>query len=85
MMVQIVLEINVAIYTDTDETARASRIDKGFQLVGGAYERGVATILLDGLAVWRTELHVARRQEIFQHYLLRIGGLVELVDIYQRK
>ena len=50
-------------------------------LVGGADERGVATILLDGLTVWRTELHVARRQEVFQHDLLQVRGLVKLVDV----
>ena len=50
-------------------------------LVGGAEERGVATILLDGLTVWRTELHVARRQEVFQHDLLQVRGLVKLVDV----
>jgi len=50
-------------------------------LVGGADERGVATILLNGLTVWRTELHIARRQQVLQHNLLRIRGLVKLVDV----
>ena len=50
-------------------------------LVGGADERGIAPVLLDGLAVRRTELHIARRQQVLQHNLLQVRGLVKLVDV----
>ena len=68
-----------------DETSRTRGIHQWLLLIGGADERGITTILLDGFAVGRTELDVGRRQQIFQHNLLRVGGLVELVDVDERK
>ena len=55
---------------NTDKAARARGVHQGLSLVGGANERCVAAILLDGFAVWRTELDVARRQQVLQHDLL---------------
>ena len=84
-MVDVVCKVDVLAAWDAhaDESALTRRIHQRLHLVGGADERGVAAILFDGLAVGRTELHVARRQQVFQHNLLRVGGLVELVDIDQ--
>ena len=71
-----VAEIDVASHADADESTRTCGIHQGLLLIGGTYERGVAAILLDGFAVRRTELHVARAQQIFQYDLLTVGGLV---------
>ena len=84
-MVEIVLEIDVSCDAHTDETTRTCWVNEGLHLVGCADERGIATELLDGLAVRRAELHIARRQKILQDNLLRAGSLVELVDIDERK
>ena len=86
-MIQIVSKIDslASRNAHTDKSAGACRINQRLQLIGGTYERGIATILLDSLAIRRTELHVARRQQVFQHNLLRIGGLVKLVDVDKRK
>ena len=59
MVVEIVLEVDVAIYAYADESSRARWVNQRFQLVGGADKRGVTTIEFDGLAVWGTELHIA--------------------------
>ena len=86
-MVQIVCEVDVLASRNAhaDESAGASRINQRLQLISGTDERGIAPVLLDGLAVRRTELHIARRQQVLQHNLLRIGGLVELVDVDERE
>ena len=84
-MVQIIREVDVAIHAHTNESSRTCWIHQGLQLVGCTNKRGVSTILLDGFAVWRTELHIARRQQIFQHNLLRVGGLIKLVDVDEGK
>ena len=86
-MVQRVVEVDAAPvgYVHTDEAAASRGVRQGLLLVGGANERGVAAIELDGLAIGRTELHVGRRQQVLQHNLLRRGGLVELVDIDECK
>ena len=86
-MIQTVCKIDVLASGNAyaDETARTRRVHQWLLLVGGTNERGVASVLLDGLAVRRTELHVARRKQILQHNLLRRGGLVKLVDIDERK
>ena len=80
-MVDGVAEVDVASHPHTDEPPRTRRIHQGLLLIGGADERGVAAILLDGLAIGRTELHVAGAQQVFQHDLLAVGGLVELVEV----
>ena len=85
IMIEIILEIDIAIYTHTDESTTSRWIDEGFQLVGGTNKRGVATILLDGLAVRWTELHIARREQILQHDLLRVRRLIELIDVDKGK
>ena len=61
-MVQVVCEVDVLASRNAyaDESAGASRINQRLQLISGTDERGIAAILLDGLAVRRTELHVAR-------------------------
>ena len=86
-MVEIVCKIDVLASWNAyaDEAARTRGINQRLLLVGGADKRGVASILFDGLAIRRTELHVARRQQVFQHNLLRVGGLIKLVDIDERK
>ena len=86
-MVQVVCEIDVLASRNAhaDESTRTCGVYQRLRLVGGTNERGIATILLDGLAIRRTELHVARRQQIFQYDLLSISGLVKLVDIDERK
>ena len=58
-MVQVVLEVDVLVVVDgyADETTRTCRVNEWLLLVGGADERGVATELLDGLAVGWAELH----------------------------
>ena len=85
IMIEIVLEIDMTRHTDTDETTRTRGIDKRLQLVSSADKRGITAIEFDGLAVRRTELDIARRQQIFQHNLLRRGSLVELIDIDEGK
>ena len=84
-MVQVVLEVDVASNAHTDEAPRTRGIHQWLLLVRGTDERGVTAIQLDGLAIRRTELHVGRRQQILQHNLLRRAGLVELIDVDQRK
>ena len=86
-MVQVVCEVDVLASRNAhaDEAAGASRINQRLQLISGTDERGIAPVLLDGLAVRRTELHIARRQQVLQHNLLRIWRLVELVDIDERE
>ena len=84
-VVQGVLEVDDVGHLHADEAARAGGVGEGFLLVGGAYERGVASVLLVGLAVGWAELHVGRRQQVFQEHLLAGGGLVELVDVDERK
>ena len=58
LMIEVVIEIDVARHADAGETPRTRGIDEGLLLVGGADERGIAAILLDGLAVRRTELDI---------------------------
>ena len=86
-MVEIIRKVDVLTCrnTHTDEPSRTRGIHQWLLLIGGADERGIASILLDGLTVGRAELHVARRQQVLQHNLLRVGGLVELVDVDERK
>ena len=59
-MVEIILEVDVAIDTYADESTTSCWIHQWFQLVGGADKRGVTAIELDGLAVRWTELDIAR-------------------------
>ena len=51
-MVQIVGKVDVLAFRDAyaDEPARTCWVNQWLQLVGGADERGVAAILLDGLS-----------------------------------
>ena len=56
-MLEIVLEVDVAIHAHTDKSARARRIHQRLLLVGGTYKRGIAAELPDSLAVRRAELH----------------------------
>ena len=59
-MVEVVRIVDVLSYGNThaDKPSRTRRVHQRLHLVGGADKRGVATVLLDGLAVWRTEFHV---------------------------
>ena len=86
-MVEIIRKVDVLASRNAhaDETSRPRGINQWLLLIRGAYKRSITTILLDGLAVGRTELDVARRQQVLQHDLLRVGGLVELIDVDQRK
>ena len=58
-MVHIVLEVDVLVVLDgyTHETSATCGVNEWFLLIGGTYKRGVATELLDGLAVGWAELH----------------------------
>ena len=60
LVVEVVFEIDVSCHTHTNETARTGWVNEGLHLIGGADERGVTAILLDGLAIRRSELHIAR-------------------------
>ena len=82
---KVVGEVDVARDVHADEASGTRGICKGLGLVGGTNERGIATVLLIGLAVWRTELHIGCGEQVFQEDLLTGGGLIELVDIDECK
>lgn len=61
---EVVGEVNVARDVYADEATGAGGIGKGLGLIGGANERGIAPILLVGLTVWRTELHISGGEQV---------------------
>ena len=55
-VVHVVLEVDHARSLHADEAARAGGIGERLHLVGGTDERGVAAVLLNGLAIGRAKL-----------------------------
>ena len=79
------LKIDVTLHVHTDKPSAATGIRQWRAFVCGADERSITTMTRKGPAIGWAILQIRGRYEIFQHNLLALGDLVELVEIDEGK